>query len=700
VRVRLAWALFALTVVVAGLHVALLAAARRSMFSTDVVADGFPLVTVGAIAGAFVGAVIVTRYPGHPVGWLFVVGQLLSELGLALRAYGWSALSGELGSAPAGHLAVWLSIQAGGLFVIALLAVLFLMAPAGRLASRRWRWALALPLVGLVINAAGIATIEPHEFNRFGDLERGDPGPGLTTVLMLAFLMVGAGVLAAACSLVLRLRRARGDERQQLRWMALAATTMAVGVVLNIALVASTAAEWVQPLPLMVAYVCVPLFTGVAILRFRLYEIDVFLNRAITLAVLTGFVTVGYVALVVLIGDLFPLTHGGFWPSLLATALVALAFQPARRKAERLADRLVYGARAAPYEELAEFSKRLQESLGTEEMLRRASEAVSRAVGARAVLIEVEIPGHAPVEVSWPENPSGGSGTTLTLPIQDGGDRIGRLALTLPPGMTLRPDEERLAADFAVQLRRALRNIRLESALVHRIEQLRRSTEELAASARRLDHAQAAARGRFELDLARTVLPHLRRVIAGLNELADGHASPSPELVRLRLDALTEDTQAALDSLRALTRGVFPSKLTHRGLAPALAAYLDRTGGDLRADPSTHGRFDPRIESAAYFCAVEFLSSLDGRAQVRMDARDDALEIEVEGTAARQSGATDHLHDRAAALAGTLELTERNGRARMLLRLPLVSPPCLVPDLPEAARAEVGLGEIGGGAAP
>jgi hypothetical protein len=238
---------------------------------------------------------------------------------------------------------------------------------------------------------------------------------------------------------------------------------------------------------------------------------------------------------------------------------------------------------------------------------------------------------------------------------------------------------------------------------VHRIEQLRRSTQELAASARRLDHAQAAARERFELDLARTVLPHLRRVTAGLDELAelaDGHDSTSPELVRLRLDTLTEDTQTALDSLRALTRGVFPTKLTHRGLAPALAAYLDRTGGNLRADPSTHGRFDPRIESAAYFCAVEFLGSLGGRAQVRMRARDDALEIEVEGTAARQSEATDHLHDRAAALAGTLELSERDGRARMLLRLPLVSPPRLVPDLPEPVRAEVRLGDIGRGAAP
>src|SRR5688572_3587379 len=181
----------------------------------------------------------------------------------------------------------------------------------------------------------------------------------------------------------------------------------------------------------MVAYLRVPLFTGVAILRYRLYHIDIFINRAITLAALSGFVTVGYIALVVLIGELFPLTRGLFWPSLLATALVALAFQPVRKKAERLADRLVYGARAAPYVELAEFSKRLQESPDTDDLLRRVAEAAARAVGARRVSIRVDVPGRAPTEAGWPDDRGSGSGPTELRPVVDGEGRLGSLSLTM-----------------------------------------------------------------------------------------------------------------------------------------------------------------------------------------------------------------------------------------------------------------------------
>ena len=703
-RVRLAWSLFALTVLVAAVHVALLVASRRPVFGTDVVADGFPLVTVGAIAGAFVGAVIVARYPAHPIGWLFVVGQLLSELGLALRAYGYSALSGELGSAPGGHLAIWFSLQTGGLFVIALLAVLFLLAPDGRLASRRWAWALAAPVIGLLVSTAAVGTVMPDQLDRHAELVGREPGPVLVAVLSSASLLIGVGVMAAAVSLLLRLRRAHGDERTQLRWMTVAAVVLAAGVVGNVILVAGSAPEWILPLPVMVAYVCVPLFTGIAILRYRLYHIDIFINRAITLAALSGFVTVGYIALVVLIGELFPLTRGLFWPSLLATALVALAFQPVRKKAERLADRLVYGARAAPYVELAEFSKRLQESPDTDELLRRVAESVARAVGARGVSIRVDVPGRASSEVSWPDGRSAGSGPAALLPVIDGEGRLGSLSLTLPAGAGLRPDEQRLVDDFVLQLGRALRNIRLESALIDRVSQLRRSTDELAASARRLDQAQIAARQRFEANLARTVLPHLQRVGEGLDGLInDPRAQPasSPDQTGRHVDELTVHTQTALESLRSLTRGVFPTQLARRGLAPALAGYLERSGhGSLAADPSTDRRFDPRVESTAYFCAVELIGEIGGPANVRLSVRNDVLALEIHGPAGPIGPpSTDHLQDRAAALSGTLESTVRDRRVRLELLLPLSSPGG-VPDVVEAAGVEVGLGDVGRSTAP
>jgi GAF domain-containing protein len=451
----------------------------------------------------------------------------------------------------------------------------------------------------------------------------------------------------------------------------------------------------------MVAYICIPVFTGVAILRHRLYDIDLFLNRAITLAALTGFVTLGYIAVVVLIGTLAPLTQDAFWPSLLATAVVALAFQPVRKRAERLADRLVYGARAAPYIELAEFSRRLQESPGPQSLLQQVSEAVARAVGAHAVAIRVDVPGAPPEQASWPEDVSPSRAPGRVLPVVEGDERLGELAVAMPPGTDLRPEEERLLSDFAVQLGRAFRNMRLESALLARVEQLQASTVALEESARRLTMAQEAERARFESNLARTVVPHLHRVREGVRRLRDelpcppetGPSAtgrpvepldPAPgERVAQQIDEMTEHTQTALESLRTLTRRVFPMQLARHGLGPALSAHLrGRDAAALEADPSADRRFEPYVESAAYFCAVEILRELDGPVTLRLAAVGDLLALEVVARGPVPAAhAIGHLHDRAAALGGQVLVTEADGEIRFRLELPLSSAAEPVPDL-------------------
>jgi signal transduction histidine kinase len=669
-RVRLAWALLATTVLLSIAHILLLAAADRSMFHPVVIGDGFPLVTVGAIAGAGVGAAIVSRYPGHPVGWLLVVGQLLSELGLALRAYGHSALAGELGDTPGGEVATWLSIQTGGLFVVALLAMLFLLAPDGRPASPRWRLALALPVSGLVISTAAVGTISPGQLDADAQLI-GGPSLLLEVALIAAFVLVCAGVLAAVVSLWLRLRRARGDERQQLRWVALAALGLAAGVVANLALFVVGAPVWVQPLPVMVGYVCVPVFLGIAILRYRLYEIDILLNRAIVLAVLTGFVTLGYVGLVVGTSRVFPMVHGKFWPSLLATALVAVAIEPVRERAARLAGRIVYGARAAPYLELADFSKRLQEAPSAYELLRRVAQAVGRAVDARSATIRADVPGGPASRVSWPEGTRGGSGSAYALPVSDQGELLGELSVTMPPGRSLRAQEQRLLSDFAVQLGRAFRNMRLESTLAQRLTDLRASTAALEASLHRLDLAQDAERQRFESDLARSVVPHLRAVEQQLRELPETEDDLTASASRL--DELHLDVQLALEGLRTLTRGVFPAQLARQGLPAALTALLAESGaGRLDANLAAGRRFDSRVESAAYLCAAELVRVVDLPVAVRLreDGGHLALTIRLQGSAPDPFDLL-HLRDRAAALAGSLTTTDEGGASTLTLRLPV-----------------------------
>jgi hypothetical protein len=268
--------------------------------------------------------------------------------------------------------------------------------------------------------------------------------------------------------------------------------------------------------------------------------------------------------------------------------------------------------------------------------------------------------------------------------------QIGELAVTMPLGVDLRPAEGRLLSDFAVQLGHAFRRIELESELVERVEQLRESTLQLEASARRLDDAQNAERERFEADLARTVVPHLVEVGQGLEQILPDNPTESgaqraaaerrPD-VGARLDHLSRHTQAALDSLRTLTRGVFPSLLARRGLVPALAAHLEESADtSLHADPSTDRRFEPRVESTAYFCAVAFLRQVEGPMKVSLTAPGETLRLELSGRSpvpAPQE--TEHLRDRAAALGGTATISAEAGRVLLLLELPLASSSDAVP---------------------
>jgi hypothetical protein len=689
---RIGWALFAFTTVIAVAHVSLLIASEQPVFSRAVISDGFPLVTMGAVGGAGVGAVIVSRYPRHRIGWLFVVGQTLSELGLALRAYGHSAVTGELGRAPFGHLSIWVSIQLGGTFVVALLAMLFLLAPNGHVTSPRWRWALGFPVVGLVLNVTAVSTIRPDRFTSNADLAGSPPGPELVAMLLTAQVTVAIGLVLGAVSLMLRLRRALGDERQQLRWMALAAWGLVLGAVSNVMLVVLPGPEWVEALPIQAAYACVPILTGIAILRYRLYEIDVFLNRAIALAVLTGTITVAYIASVVFLGRALPLTHGSLWPSLVASAVVALAFQPARNRAERLADRVVYGARAAPYVELAEFSRRLQESPGLDELLHRVTEAVGHAVVAQQVTIEVRSPGGEARKAEWPSRPTGEP--DVVLPLRAEQDDFGRLEVSMPRGVALRADDQRLLSDFAVQLARALRNLRLESALMARIRQVQQRNTELAASSRRLASAQDAERQRFQGNLERDVVPYLHRIRTGLETLyrAPGSGPPPSADDCLSLDDLAIQAHSALEALRALTRGVFPAQLTRRGLVPALASHLDSTrpAAHFDADRSAERRFDPRVESAAYFCAVEFTRELEPPVHVALSADHGWLDLDVSGVAKPSTLArTRHLHDRAAALGASLDRTVDGEQASLRLRIPSSTGSEVSPQPQEASGVEL-----------
>ena len=450
---------------------------------------------------------------------------------------------------------------------------------------------------------------------------------------------------------------------------------LAVGVVCILAVPRLQGEEgtWLAALPLRIAQAAVPVCVAIAVLRHRLIAIDLVLNRALVFALATGVVAVGYVAVVVLVGLLVEGRTDGFWPSLVATALVALAFQPIRRRVVRVADRLAFGASAAPYEALAELSRRLGDSPDPADLLPDVADAAGRAVNARHVRATLHVEAGPDEVADWSSGGAGVAGADVVdVPVVDHGERLGSIEVTMPPGHALRPIERRLLADLADQAAMAFRSARLSAQLSGEVERLARRTGELADSRRRLISAGDAERSRLERAIDRQVAPYLTPLPDRLDRLALAGAGSSPTERADVLTALQVSLDSALVALREITRGVFPAQLARSGLPVALASLVARAGetGRLVVEESAAGRrFPSRVEAAAYFCAAETTRDLDDPTVV-VSVRADRLRLVVTGT---DPGTIDHddIRDRIEAAGGTLVVTSAQGRTVVDVQLPV-----------------------------
>src|SRR3954469_2610382 len=298
---RHAWVFVVLTAALAVTQAVLLRAGGVPLLSATAVGNGFPGITVATVAGALVGAVILSRRPRHPIGWVFCLGQLGVAAGLAARAAGDAALAGELGFPEAGRTWEWIGALLGSVFALMLLAVLLLLAPDGRLPSPRWWPALLLPPASyalLVVTLVALA--RPSEVGLSGQV----PHASLVDPLVAASSTgVFAGLVAGAAAVVVRLVRARGEARQQMRWIAVASIGLAVVPVLAVAVnLTGRPTPLVLVLALHLAYLAVPVATGFAVLRYRLYDVDRVIGGAVVLTVLVVVASAGYLLAVAAVG--------------------------------------------------------------------------------------------------------------------------------------------------------------------------------------------------------------------------------------------------------------------------------------------------------------------------------------------------------------------------------------------------------------
>jgi signal transduction histidine kinase len=647
----------------------------------------------GTVFAAFptAGYLLASRRPENSIGWVMLgIGAALG-LGSITSSYGSYAIHGGVGGRGLGEIAAALDSPMWVPAVALPATFLILLFPDGHLPSRRWRWFARVLGAGLVVIVLAIllqpGTLEA-EMEAFTNLQNPLGVESLRSVIDVAFFslaMLPIGVIGSVVSLVQRFRRSEGVERLQLRWLVTAATI--VGVLYTLGLLVSFAGGWDsgnQPTWMAVlqnvsvlSFVLIPLAIAVSVLRYHLFDIDVVVNRALLVGTLAVFISAVYVGVVVGIGALVgsrgdPILSAG------AAAIIAIVFQPARSRAKRFADRLVYGERAAPYEVLSEFSERLGNAYANDELLPRMARALAGGTGAVRADVWVRIGNELVAEATWPqdaerlhpiavaEDDAGDvTASGMREPILHQGELLGALSIVKRPGESITPTEEKLVRDLAGQAGLVMRNVALTEQLMDNIEQLR-------ASRQRLVNAQDEERRKLERNLHDGAQQQLVALSVKLR-LAEGLVDRDPEKTRSMLSDLQTATGQAIEDLRDLARGIYPPLLADKGLVAALEAQARKGTVETLVAAENIARYPQQVEAAVYFCALEALNNVAkysgaSRAEVRLAQSNGDLTFEVSDDGAgfdlEQTSFGTGLRgmaDRVEAIGGTLEIRSTPG---------------------------------------
>jgi signal transduction histidine kinase len=643
-----------------------------------------------------VGLLIALRRPENPIGWLALGAMFLLGLG-SLSALVGSILATEnngLGSYVLLLSAFW-NAPGGGVEI--LLFALLLLFPDGHLPSPRWRWVL-YGLIAIGTSGLVLCLINPT----LGSLGIGaGPTPSATLPASL-FAIPGSGAIVTTLSTVvnlisyalaalvigsifLRLRNADADRTHQIRWVAFAAViTITTVIVLNTLPIGNSGEP--PPLYLLVAGpllivsgLAIPVAIGVSVLRYRLYDIDVIINRTLVYGALAMFITAVYIGMAVGIGTL--VGSGGqpnLWLSIVATIIVAVGFQPVRERLQRVANRVVYGTRATPYEVLSHFSERVAETYAADEVLPRMARVLQEGTSAEAATVWLrygtqlrpaatfpEAFTHlAPVpmiNLTAPEIP----GTTAAVRVEHQGELLGMLSVVKRRGELLTPTEAKLLAALAQQAGLVLRNVGLTAELRQRLDELRTSRQ-------RLVHAQDEERRRLERNLHDGAQQHLVAIKVKLG-LAQMLVVKAPEQARLTVAGLKADADEALETLRDLARGIYPPLLADKGLVVALESQARKATVSIRVEAGDVQRYAQDVEATVYFCVLEALQNVqkyagashvvvrlrDGDGALHFAVQDDGAGFDAAGT--RKGAGLTNMADRVEALGGAVEVTSRPG---------------------------------------
>lgn len=673
---RSPWIVWAVAMVI--LVITALLGVRNGSFGED----GFFLVIalVMIVGYTTVGALITSRTARNPVGWLLLLVGIGFLLGGATDEYLRYALSRgwtDPFTVAMGWLTNWIF-----LFLVAPVPLILLLFPSGTVPSPRWRpVAVAITALSGLILVASILSPGVIDF----DAPPGTSPPlnptgvtALKDVTAVVLWVGGFGLLGLAflsvLALVLRYRRSTGEERQQMRWfvaaVALAAPLLLAGIVSGIGsdeAETSTLNDVLFLAFFVVLGIGFPAACAVAILRYRLYDLDIVVKKTVLYATVAIVLVAAFIAFAVLVGvrviEANPI-------AIVASIATGLAIWPAIRLARRAADRLVYGRRATPYEVLSEFSHRVGGSYASEDVLPRMASILAGAVGATRAVVWLRVGGMvrpsgiAPTDAPEPDpvalrgDELPGIRADAVIEVRDQGELLGALAVDMPANDPMNPSKERLVRDLASQAGLVLRNVRL--------------IEELRASRQRLVTAQDEERRRLERNIHDGAQQQLVALTVKLR-LLEQVAERDPAKAREMSSQIQADATSALEDLRDLARGIYPPLLADKGLPAALEAQARKSPVPVSVDAEELGRFSQDVEAAVYFSCLEALQNVTKYAQasrvtiaitrsdgrLRFEVRDDGVGFDTRS--ASQGSGLQGIADRLDALGGTVAITSAAG---------------------------------------
>ena len=651
--------------------------------------------TVGLITLSAVAGVIFWRQPQSRFSWVVAPTVLVLALDVFSAEYAVRGLVVEPSSLPLADVAAWSQKvwqELAGLGAIAAI----LLFPDGSLKSARWR--LVLGAAAIVVGAHLLAGLDDPYPIWVGLIEK-QPVPvtvppalwpagatlsWLTSALTWAELAMG---IVAGAGVLLRLASSGGDARLQLKWFAYAAAiyclTNLLGFTDQLPLPdwlpfadftnsdpAHAVSGWGSLSTVFAGMVLVPAAVAVAILRYRLYDIDIVISRTILFGGMAAFVAATYGIVVAGVGSLFG-QRAGLSPllTLLAIALAAALLEPVRGRLYRLANMVVYGRRATPYEVLSDFVRSVGRAESSDVLLPRMADLLREGTAAASVEVWVRVDDRLHLAGASPANANSrpavndvgelrlrsGAASAVAQVFHET-ELLGAIIVVPARGERLGSTERLLLDDLASQAGLVFSRFRL-------VEELRESRSRIVA-------AQDLERRRIERNLHDGAQQRFVNALLalGMAEVARSRRSRAGEL----LERAAAEVREGLAELRELARGLHPTLLTESGLGAAVHGLADRSPIVTSVLMGNDRRFPEAVEVTAYYVVAEALAnaakhSRASEVKIRIDHSAERLLVEVAddglgGCDLRQGSGLLGLQDRVAAVGGSLTVYSPPGK--------------------------------------